>query len=91
MQAQNDLAVSSCWWYCGGHKDLQGLRSDKSEHFPQTDFSRKKLIISGMPSGIYGFICKTEVEIATAKEAKDQHSQPQCVWQCPKGRQKERK
>lgn len=42
MQAQNDLAVSSQWWYCGGHKDLQGLRSEKSGYFPQPDLSKEK-------------------------------------------------
>lgn len=42
MQAQNDLAVSSRWWHCGGHKDLQGLRSEKSRYFSQPDLSKKK-------------------------------------------------
>lgn len=41
MQAQNDLAVSSHWWHCGGHKDLQGLRSEKSRYFSQPDLSKK--------------------------------------------------
>lgn len=43
MQAQNDLAVSSHWWYCDGHKDLQELRSKKSGNFQQPDLSEGRI------------------------------------------------
>lgn len=71
MQAQNDLAASSSWWYCGGQKDLQGLRSEESRYFPQPDLSKKeKLIISRMLWSITGFVCKTEAGMATAQAAR---------------------
>lgn len=41
MQAQNDLAVSSWQWHCGGHNSLQGLGSERSRYFAQHSLSQK--------------------------------------------------
>lgn len=80
MQAQNDLAVSSCWWYCGGLKDLQGLRSEKSRYFPQHDLSEQRSSSSSMLWSVSGFICKTEAWMAMARtDSQDQHPVLGCL------------
>lgn len=76
------LLVSPHWWYCGGHKDLQGLRSEKSGYFPQPDLSLSK---NKRSSSFLGW-CRAYLAL-TVKQRQGwrQHEQPElasCGQQC---------